>query len=1492
MINDHLDGQMLVPSQFSINDLPGGVGVIEVGKQLKVIYLSQKLSRLMGLVDTKLQGEFELDASLLMHPSDLDLVRIAFANAKNNNSEIDLEIRPISKEAVNWVRIQGKFSHLHDGNPVYNILCSDISKAKGNSLLIVQQNNKLNLVLENSVSEMWEVNLQNKHISTLTKTILGGHDPLEFDDPVTFLSVNNYIPQDYLPALAYDFENLMKGESTESILKIRCKDDIFRYFKISYTLIKTQENIPYSAIGTFQEVDDEIEARLNLLGENIIFFAAFDVKSGKPILADRRARFLIGPALNIYAVYENELISYIHPKDLFLFDTIATCDLLREFCKNGKKELSFEARIKSPYNTFEGYHWCLFSFNFSNNVSRADSALFLGLKDIDAKKKQEIQLVKQANRDPLTGLLNRYSLIHLVETAIETTSPELPYTGFFIIDIDDFKKINDTFGHDFGDESLQYVATILKDEFESSKIIARIGGDELLVCLPSLETEAIAFEIGCSICKKVSQGHELIHPISCSVGVSIAPSHGKSYKDLYQKADIALYKAKHRGKNRCCVYDNEVNFSNAGLWINQEWMLEDLEQIVFLLDETGNEVLFLNKAGRVRIGKSEEYYDSYFDKLLSSSSLISNSKDVFNGNWIAFEMRTEKTDIAFRFKKKLILWKGKHAILGISLNREEEESFVQGIVCQKAILQNEEVLSFIELAGSYYWNLDLITNKVTFTKNFSETNNLGVLFNFPDGNQKAPLIHPDDFSIFVLFLENELKDPLGNSLIIRCAFSPNSPFSCYRISCDTVVDTKGNPKKLGGTLEALSHSDRTEGIMPELINQIPLSVIIFFYQEGNPIAFANDFFFSSFGYSRDSYFREFGNNGLGLLFDVDLANLYDILSKNIEKHENLIEMDLRLEHKDRGYVLFSAIFIITYDYESPLVHMYVKNEKKEQDIAIMTILKNLHDLVEDFPQSIGIFALHENIVELMFANKVLADLLGYKVQELQELEETEPLSIIFFEDIQYFKKSILQAKWPESPSSIRMRVVKKDGKVVNTNLIFKYFERSEKSIYFYIVFNEAPSVSQMEEQRVQAIEKLEYSLSHCLLTGLYTRQRFFDETKRMFENNPGRQFVMVCWNIERFAVINELFGLEIGNLVLKTVGSAIRDYCISPRTFSRLDADHFAACLPSELCNPVDIQRSINLDTLMKELNFSISLVFGLYRIEDTTMLIPLMCDRANLAMKSTRRNYMKNYEYYHELLSSKRIDEQTIINEMRAALQKGEFCFYLQPIYSLENGKISSAEALVRWNHPEKGILNPLEFIPVFEKYGFITTMDLYIWDMVCKYIAGELEVGHAIVPISVNFSRMDLYDRNLSSLLIATSEKYQVPPHLLELEVTETAYMDNPDQMRILVGTLQKYGFTILMDDFGTGYSSLNMLNSIPMDILKVDQNFLHSLGHDERASKILETIISLGKALRFPVIAEGVETKEQLEYLKHIGCGHVQGFYYSKPLTTKAFRILLDS
>lgn len=419
---------------------------------------------------------------------------------------------------------------------------------------------------------------------------------------------------------------------------------------------------------------------------------------------------------------------------------------------------------------------------------------------------------------------------------------------------------------------------------------------------------------------------------------------------------------------------------------------------------------------------------------------------------------------------------------------------------------------------------------------------------------------------------------------------------------------------------------------------------------------------------------------------------------------------------------------------------------------------------------------------------------------------------------------------------------------------------------------------------------VDYMTTYDELTGIYNKQSFYTKTEEMLAENPDKNFDLLRVNVERFKVLNDLFGEATGDKLLRYIGRFLKEINLPLCVSGRLYADNFAVCYEA---GNGDSRRMINTLQMVAD-SFAISnrtiLSFGLYRIEDKSLPISVMCDRANMALWKAKGNFKTPYCEYDEEMRQQVLKEQKIVNAMELAIENKEFVIYLQPKYELTNETLIGAEALVRWNSKDNGFISPGDFIPVFENNGFVYEVDKFIWEETCRYLRKWLDEGRNVKPISVNVSRIDLYDPKLVKHLVELRQRYDIPPEYLELEITESAYTDDPEQIVTITRRLSEAGFLILMDDFGTGYSSLNMIKDLQVDVLKLDMGFLKSSDNSSKGGNILAAIMQMARSLNMQTIAEGVETREQVEFLKSIGCQFVQGFYYSRPLPAQEFEKLI--
>ena len=407
------------------------------------------------------------------------------------------------------------------------------------------------------------------------------------------------------------------------------------------------------------------------------------------------------------------------------------------------------------------------------------------------------------------------------------------------------------------------------------------------------------------------------------------------------------------------------------------------------------------------------------------------------------------------------------------------------------------------------------------------------------------------------------------------------------------------------------------------------------------------------------------------------------------------------------------------------------------------------------------------------------------------------------------------------------------------------------------------------------------------LTGLYSREYFYQKVQERLNESTGTSYAIVCSNVENFKVYNDIFGIRAGDEVLQHIADLFREMMGENGLCARYGADRFM-CLMRQEKLPEWMRGHANAEKL-PGLN-NIELKWGVYKISDRTVPVEKMCDRAFLVADSIKGRYNQRIGVYDDVLRDKLLREQAITESMETALAEGQFSVYLQPKYWLQDNTMAGAEALARWIHPELGFMNPGEFIPLFEKNGFITKLDRYVWEQTCKKLQQWRQEGYPDIPVSVNVSRADVYQEDLPETMSKLVAQYGVEPRQLHLELTESAYTENPNQIIAVVDELRSRGFVIEMDDFGSGYSSLNMLNQVHFDILKLDMKFIETETAKPGEMSIMRFVVNLAKWLNLSTVAEGVETKAQLERLRDVGCDYAQGYYFSRPLPIPEFEKLL--
>jgi diguanylate cyclase (GGDEF)-like protein len=437
--------------------------------------------------------------------------------------------------------------------------------------------------------------------------------------------------------------------------------------------------------------------------------------------------------------------------------------------------------------------------------------------------------------------------------------------------------------------------------------------------------------------------------------------------------------------------------------------------------------------------------------------------------------------------------------------------------------------------------------------------------------------------------------------------------------------------------------------------------------------------------------------------------------------------------------------------------------------------------------------------------------------------------------------------------------------------------------------------------RKRFVNELTNNKDYDDLTGARNYYKFIVDAENLIEKNKHLNYAIVETNLKNFKYINERFGYEEGNLILKYLSECIDSLINKNEIFARLNGDNFLILMEYQakdnIISRLTVLRNkiINFEKVKRE-NYPINLVAGVYFVEynEEGLSVKEMIERANMAQVSVTNNSKSDFLFYQEQMRLNILRDNEIIKNMNSALENNEFHVFLQPQhYIQEENIILSAEALVRWIKPDGTVIPPSDFIPLFEKNGFIVKLDRYVFEQVCKFIRNSIDENHVInTSISVNVSRVDLYQYDFTSFYIGMKNAYNIPNGMIELEFTESIVFDDYETFKDIMNDLKMAGFKCSLDDFGAGSSSLNVLKELPVDVLKMDKLFFNPPGDEQRNNSVIASVVAMARGLGMKIIAEGIEEVHQVNFLRKIGCDIVQGFIFSKPMPIENFPTYVEN
>ena len=549
--------------------------------------------------------------------------------------------------------------------------------------------------------------------------------------------------------------------------------------------------------------------------------------------------------------------------------------------------------------------------------------------------------------------------------------------------------------------------------------------------------------------------------------------------------------------------------------------------------------------------------------------------------------------------------------------------------------------------------------------------------------------------------------------------------------------------------------------------------------------------------------------------------------------------------------------------QRPQMVLVVDDQEINYDI-IASILEEEYEVIyaENGKEGLELMREHQEKLSVVLLDLMMPVMNGFEVLKIVEQDE----------QLKQIPVIVLTAEKSAELEALRLGAL---------DFITKPFDAHE------IIYARVTRIIELCEGR-----KLISAAEHDHLTMLYTRNFFLEYTDRLFQYHQDLKLDAVVLNIEQFHSINALNGREFGDKILQFIGGEIRAFLAETEGIAcRFEADRFGIYCVHQPDYHALLNRFQDAVNTISD-SVSIHLRMGVMSWQEGVEPL-LLFDRASAACNMVRGNFQNPIMIYNEEMRLKELLNQRLLNDLRHAVEEKQLIVFYQPKYNiqLDPPKLSSAEALVRWNHPELGMISPGIFIPLFEGNGMINIVDSFVWSEAAKQIAVWKDKYGFELPVSVNLSRMDMFDPDLVERLDKLVIENGLDHKTLKLEITESAYTENSAAVLEVVNRLREHGFEIEMDDFGSGYSSLNMLSDMPIDVLKMDMKFIRNIEHSDTDRRLVSLILDIAKYLKARVVAEGVETEGQLEILRRGACDLVQGFYFSRPLPAEEFEKLIQ-
>lgn len=1013
-------------------------------------------------------------------------------------------------------------------------------------------------------------------------------------------------------------------------------------------------------------------------------------------------------------------------------------------------------------------------------------------KNLETYQAENVELRQKAQMDLLTAIYNKQTSENIIRKYLEILPNKMH--ALMILDLDNFKRINDDYGHANGDNVLRQMGKQLSKNFRESDIVGRFGGDEFIVFMKEINDKTIVETKAGELLKSLKECN--ISPVNnfylgVSIGIAIFPYDGIDFTQLFENADKALYAAKGFGKNQYRFYGDIVEQSLLESTIAEKKDAEQLiawdEKISGLFCELGSDERALNYILRIT---AEKY---------NLAGIFAVSKN--------------REDTSYSFNISVVDWdiNGEAIVNGMLAETEGKKRWI----CSDRMKCSEEIKDAMNKAS--------IKSAIALPVYVNNENWGGIIFASSENGYKWD-IEKEKVCVAIGKMVNKV---LSSNYLLELM--------------------KANT----GLSRILFKSIGSEGYVIDDKYNLRMQISI----QGN---------LKTVGEETKCY-KAFWNMDK----PCEICPMTEIRKKETVK-------EITQQGKNNHWIITAAVLNADSNEKYYIIRRQHILGKYTNDMRGMydelyeiDFLKNKYDLIYN----------EGTKFKVVSSNGEIDVLKGKLIKKFIAKEDINRFQNFFSRE--FIKNEIEAGKNRIIGEFKRLSI---DGKYRRMLSVIvpvdreNYGKISEKCLCIMIDTEEEKDLLYWSEKDPLTHEYNQYSFEKAL--------------ELLLKKNSNEKYALICLDINRFKLINELFGMENGNIILKSIADEIRKISNDSGICARVHSDLFEFCIPyysnSEIVNVLkEIEN--NIKNKFPAINPKFS--FGIYKEIDSELSVNVICDRAYLALKSIKGNVVKNWAFYTSALRDKEIEERRIEDSMENALINHEFEVYFQPQYDVRTKKISGAEGLVRWHHPSHGIMYPDKFIPLLERNGFIVKLDEYVWRETCKTISNWDKEGYDPIIVSVNFSRIHLYEKNMTEKMKAVAEEYNISPDRIKLEITETAIFDDKDRITEVLKEIHTAGFEVSIDDFGSGCSSLNMLKDIWINEIKLDRFFLSTTQNTKNGRIIIESIIDLAKKLNLKIVAEGVETEKQLCFLEDIGCDTVQGFYFSKPVREPEFKRMLS-